>query len=172
MFKDKFGRIALSTNEIFSGLYSGRISDLSSVVFENEQELNRFMSAVKENYDRTESPTSYTNLEISIEEFDQLNQKNWFMPDEYKNMDIEAYLVHVCPKQNYQRLIEELQEFKSRNMLNLLRWLKYFVDTCRKNNVIWGVGRGSSVSSYVLYLLGIHKIDSIKYKLDYREFLR
>jgi DNA polymerase III alpha subunit len=54
----------------------------------------------------------------------------------------------------------------------LLRYLKYFVDTMRANNVLWGLGRGSSVSSYVLYLLGVHKINSMFYDLDIREFLK
>jgi DNA polymerase III alpha subunit len=57
-------------------------------------------------------------------------------------------------------------------MLDLLRWLKFFVDTCRKEGIIWGVGRGSSVASYVLFLIGVHKIDSLKYNLDWQEFLR
>ena len=42
----------------------------------------------------------------------------------------------------------------------------------RDNQVIWGVGRGSSVASYVLYLIGIHKIDSMYYDLPINEFLR
>ena len=67
---------------------------------------------------------------------------------------------------------EELDAFKARNMLDLLRWLKYFVDTCSKEGIVWGVGRGSSVSSYVLYLIGVHSIDPIKFNLDWREFLR
>jgi DNA polymerase III alpha subunit len=87
-------------------------------------------------------------------------------------MDIEGFLANQCPKENYQRLIEELEEFRARNMLPLLKVLKYVVDTLRSNNVLWGVGRGSSVASYVLYLLGVHRIDSVKYKLDWREFLR
>jgi DNA polymerase III alpha subunit len=40
------------------------------------------------------------------------------------------------------------------------------------NRMIWGVGRGSSVASNVLYLLGVHRIDSMFYELDSREFLR
>jgi len=48
----------------------------------------------------------------------------------------------------------------------------YFVDTLRKHNILWGVGRGSSVSSYILYLIGIHRIDSIKYNLNIGEFLK
>jgi len=116
--------------------------------------------------------TSNIDREYPVEDFDQALQQNWLMPDEYKNMDIEGFLVNQCPKENYQRLIDELQEYRARNMLNLLRWLKYFVDTCRKNNIVWGVGRGSSVASYTLYLLEVHKIDSLKYNLDWREFLR
>jgi DNA polymerase III alpha subunit len=50
--------------------------------------------------------------------------------------------------------------------------MKYLVDTLRKNNVVWGVGRGSSVASYILYLIGVHKVDSIKYNLDINEFLK
>jgi DNA polymerase III alpha subunit len=57
-------------------------------------------------------------------------------------------------------------------MLDLLRVLKYTVDTLKTNSIVWGVGRGSSVASYVLFLLGVHKIDSVKYNLDWREFLR
>ena len=48
----------------------------------------------------------------------------------------------------------------------------YLVDYMRKNKIVWGVGRGSSVASYVLYLIGVNKIDSIKYKLECQEFLR
>jgi DNA polymerase III alpha subunit len=57
-------------------------------------------------------------------------------------------------------------------MFDLLFYLKYLVDTLRENKVLWGVGRGSSVASYVLYLIGVHKIDSLKYNLDIAEFLK
>ena len=62
--------------------------------------------------------------------------------------------------------------FAERGMDNVLRFMVYLVDNMRKNNIVWGVGRGSSVSSYVLYLIGVHKVDSIKFKLDIKEFLR
>jgi DNA polymerase III alpha subunit len=48
----------------------------------------------------------------------------------------------------------------------------YLVDVMRENSVVWGVGRGSSVASYVLYLIGVHKIDSVKYNLDFKEFFK
>ncbi len=87
-------------------------------------------------------------------------------------MDIEEFLVNVCPKENYQRLIDELQLYKSHNMIPVLLTIKYIVDTLRKNNIVWGVGRGSSVASYVLFLIGVHKVDSVKYKLPINEFFK
>ena len=102
----------------------------------------------------------------------QVDKSNWFIPDEYKQLDIEEFLVTQCPEQNYPRLIEELALFKQNNMLTVLKTMKYVVDTLRKNNIVWGVGRGSSVSSYVLFLIGIHKIDSVKYALPIDEFFK
>ncbi len=101
-----------------------------------------------------------------------INSAHWFIPDEYKNMDIEGFLVDHCPKENYNRLLEELSLYKKNDMMPVLNTVKYIVDTLRKNNIVWGVGRGSSVASYVLYLIGVHKIDSVKYKLPINEFFK
>lgn len=102
----------------------------------------------------------------------KIDHKKWFMPAEYKDMDIEKFLVDCCPEENYDRLVQELQEYKQRDLLDLLRQMKYIVDILRANNIVWGVGRGSSVASYVLFLLGVHKIDSVKYKLPLDEFFK
>ena len=88
-------------------------------------------------------------------------------------MDIAKWVLDKCTTQDQlQRVGAELLEFQRRDMMLLLKWMKYFVDTCRTNKVVWGVGRGSSVASYVLYLIGVHRIDSMKYNLDWQEFLR
>lgn len=103
---------------------------------------------------------------------EKIDKDNWFIPNEYKTMDIEKYLLDVCPEENYGRLQDELALFRKYNMIPVLKSMKYIVDTLRKNNVVWGVGRGSSVSSYVLYLIGIHRIDSVKYDLPIEEFFK
>jgi DNA polymerase III alpha subunit len=72
----------------------------------------------------------------------------------------------------WKRVEEELEAFRERGMVDLLRYMIYLVDFMRENDIIWGVGRGSSVASYVLYLIGVHKVDSIQFDLDWREFLR
>lgn len=110
---------------------------------------------------------------ISVPDYDALQQRNWHMPDQYKSMDIAAHVLALCTSdQQLQRVGHELLLFQERNMFDLLRYLCYLVDTMIQNHVIWGVGRGSSVASYVLYLLGVHRVDSMFYDLDPGEFLR
>jgi DNA polymerase III alpha subunit len=115
----------------------------------------------------------YVEPNISISEFDKNNQKDWYMPKEYKDMDIAQYVLSLCNTQEeLQRCGNELLMYQDRNLFDLLRYLKYLVDTMEQNNIIWGVGRGSSVSSYVLYLLKVHKVNSMYYDLNVEEFLR
>ena len=101
-----------------------------------------------------------------------VNQENWFIPEEYKNIDIEEYLVNICPKENYDRLVKELEIYHKKNMIPVLKAIKYIVDTMENNNIVWGVGRGSSVASYVLFLLKVHRVDSVKYNLPIEEFFK
>ena len=109
----------------------------------------------------------------SVIEFDTGLQNHWHMPDEYKQLDIAEHVLSLCKSDTeLQRVGHELLLYQERDLFNLLRYLKYLVDLMREHNLIWGVGRGSSVSSYVLYLLGIHRIDSMYYNLDIAEFLR
>jgi DNA polymerase III alpha subunit len=115
----------------------------------------------------------YAFTDMTVEEFDTMKQNSWHMPDEYRRMDIAEYILSLCDSDaRLQRCGEELLLFQERNLFDLLRYLKYLVDTLQANRMIWGVGRGSSVASYVLYLLGVHRIDSMFYDLDAREFLR
>lgn len=167
MISDKFGNPVYQSQDLFDLVYKD-YTDFKEVFVEPSTEIEQF-EQFSELVLKKINPELYN---VSVEAFDQACQTDWFIPAEYASMDIEEFLVHACPEENYQRLIEELAEFRSRNMLPLLRVLKYLVDTFRKNNVLWGVGRGSSVASYVLYLLEVHRIDSIKYNLDWHEFLR
>ena len=103
----------------------------------------------------------------------QVDITNWFIPYEYKTMDIVDWLYQRCPTPEIrERVSEELRLFAKHDMILVLKTMKYVVDTLRANNVVWGVGRGSSVASYVLFIIGVHKIDSVKYKLPINEFFK
>ena len=111
--------------------------------------------------------------EETLEEFDCRLQQTWHMPERYKQLDIAQHILDLCTSDaELQRCGHELLLYQERNLFNLLRFLKYLVDVMVDNQVIWGVGRGSSVASYVLYKLGVHRIDSMFYELDVEEFLR
>ena len=110
---------------------------------------------------------------VTMSVFDQQAQSRWHMPKQYKNLDIAEYILGLCTTEaEMQRCGHELLLYQERDLFNLLRYLKYLVDVMTENKVIWGVGRGSSVASYVLYKLGVHRIDSMFYKLEPEEFLR
>lgn len=115
----------------------------------------------------------YQKPQLSVKEFDKQNQNNWFMPKEYAEMDIAQFILDQANgTAELQRAGEELLLFQERGLFPLLRYLKYLVDTMRKNNVVWGVGRGSSIASFVLFLLQVHRINSLYYDLSIDEFLK
>ena len=168
---DKYSNPIFNEQDIFDALYNGYQFNPADVIFVEERNFEILQlegAAGLRLFEPINSPT------LTSDQVDHAYQEQWNMPEEYKSMDIEAWLQEQCPPWDpeFTRLSEELEAYKARNMLNLLRWLKYFVDTCSKENIVWGVGRGSSVASYVLYLIGVHNIDPIKYNLDWQEFLR
>lgn len=167
---DQYGRTHASSDEVCDLLYKNPDLDLSLFLIDDPHDFNKSRDML-----HVDIPflKGYTDINWSIEEFDTLKQKQWFIPVEYTSMDIAKWLLDQC-KEDYelQRVGEELLLYQERDLFALLKYLKYLVDTMRKHNIVWGVGRGSSVSSYVLYLIGIHKIDSIYYQLSIEEFLK
>jgi|TARA_R110000772_G_C13225097_1_gene432210 DNA polymerase III alpha subunit len=112
-------------------------------------------------------------LKLSVPEFDEILRNKWFMPDEYKNFDIAKFVLDQCTHdEEMQRVGKELLMYQKRGLFTLLQYMKYLVDLMRENNIVWGVGRGSSVSSFVLFLIGIHRINSLHYDLNIEEFLK
>ena len=169
---DKYGRISLTENDIFEGLYSGKITDLSNIEINDQIVCQQFNNSKIQNGDQISELKLFKDLQITKELFDDTNQQQWFMPDNYCP-DLIQEIYRMCKTDEQKdRVSLELELFIQHGMMDLLFYLKYLVDTMRENNIVWGVGRGSSVASYVLYLLGIHKIDSIKYQLDIKEFLK
>lgn len=111
--------------------------------------------------------------QLTLSEFDDIASNTWFIPDEYKHMDIAQWALDQCKEDHeLQRVGEELILYQERDMFPLLRYCKYLVDVMRQNHIVWGVGRGSSVASYILYLIGIHRINSLHYDLSIDEFLK
>jgi DNA polymerase III alpha subunit len=168
---NNYGQVEVTEQEAFEALYTS-VNTLEGVVVDCENVINQYNSARQLNADRIPTLNKLEATEDTIEQFDKRNQSNWFMPDNYCP-DLIQQLYSMCATDEQRdRVSLELELFVQHSMLDLLYYLKYLVDTMRDNKIMWGVGRGSSVASYVLFLLGVHKIDSIKYELDIHEFLK
>lgn len=168
MIVDEYGRVALEEEDIIDIMMTDPTA-MPKTAMVKDVDLTAIRELVDEIYDFQQ----YNKLDVTVPEYDAQNQVNWLMPNEYKDMDIAKWILEQCETEpELQRVGEELLIFQERDLFDLLRYLKYLVDTMRANGVIWGVGRGSSVASYVLYLIGIHRIDSMYYDLSIHEFLR
>jgi DNA polymerase III alpha subunit len=172
MKSDKFGQMIFSEDDVVNLYLQGHdLAVLNHLLVDNTVDLETAAHIL----DNVPAFVRYDELaqQQTLEEWDHRCQANWHMPQEYKQLDIAAHVLNLCQSDaELQRCGQELMLFQERNLFDLLRYLKYLVDTMQKNNLIWGVGRGSSVASYVLFKLGIHRIDSLYYELDPAEFLR
>ena len=166
---DKFGNFILSEKDLIEQ-YLTNTDFFPSRPVQTETHIS-----FDEELDLKNSPIleKFKQSVISVEQFDEQASSNWYMPEDYKNLDIAKYVLDLCEgEEELQRAGQELIIFQEKDSFDLLRYLKFLVDMMRANNIVWGVGRGSSVSSFVLYLIGVHKINPIFYGLSIDEFLR
>jgi len=173
MKTDDLGIPRFSNKDLIDMIYSGNADKCHVVLCEQSDDVDKFNAAMEEQgFDKLQK---YIPLDVDQKTFDSVCQSEWFMPDEYKELDVEAHLLGKIGGKltiEWARCLEELEAYKQRDMYPLLRYMIYLVDYMRENDIVWGVGRGSSVASYVLYLIGVHKVNSIQFDLDWREFLR
>ena len=158
-------------SDVMDLVMQGRqLESLKNMLVDNTVDLEnavQFVDRIPELIKYVEKP------DVILTVFDKEQQATWHMPQEYKDMDIAEYILGLCANEaELQRCGEELLLYQERDLFNLLCYLKYLVDVMTANQVIWGVGRGSSVASFILYKLGVHKINSLYYNLDVHEFLR
>jgi len=173
MKQNNYSEMIFSENDVCDLIMQGRdISSLNRMLVDDTVNLEKAAVLL----DCVPALINYNTLNDNnepLEDFDRRLQQTWHMPQQYKDMDIAQHILDLCKTDaELQRCGHELLLYQERNLFDLLRFLKYLVDTMTDNQVIWGVGRGSSVASYVLYKLGVHRIDSMFYELDVEEFLR
>jgi len=173
MKQNKFSEMIFSESDVCDLIMQGRTLDsLKGMLVDPSVDIEQIVRYV-ENYADTITYPVLHESNVSVAAFDLEQQRNWHMPQEYKVLDIAQYVLSLCSGDaELQRCGQELLLYQERNLFPLLQYLKYFVDVMHENRVIWGVGRGSSVASYVLYKLGVHRVDSLFYQLDVKEFLR
>ena len=165
------GQVVVKENDAIEALYQGK--NISDIIVEDTKWVERY-NTLTDLFDFPENKIKYELAStLSSSEFVDECLNDWNMHAEYYTLNIENYLTERCnTSAELDRVYLELAEFDKRNMIPVLQFLIYFIDKLKQNNIVWGVGRGSSVASYVLYLMGVHRIDAVKYNLDIKEFLK
>jgi DNA polymerase III alpha subunit len=169
---DAWGRTIVQADAIVDFLMRG--VDISSVLVEPTPEIEAYNNWCRK-FDKTQyllaEPGEMTR---SPEEEHAARAASWFISEDIKRIDVRKFLLEeLCKDQVCRdRVNEEMDLFEARELVPLLQLMMFLVDHFRTNKIVWGVGRGSSVASYVLFLIGVHKIDPIKYGLDVHDFLK
>jgi DNA polymerase III alpha subunit len=166
----------------YDGTSTIKSSDVSSFVARGISMEHIFVDILTEEilqYNTLVKSTEQLKIKTEMGEFNT----TWNIPEEYATIDVLKYAKDKLTssvddnissdefKLRFKRILDEYQLYTHYKLLDILRTLIYVINTLTKHNVVWGVGRGSSVSSYILYLIGVHDVDSVLYDLNIKEFI-
>lgn len=163
---DEQGNVVYTKDGLLEIIASGRTLP-DKILTSATDEIVRFNQSATELFEdvRIENQQDLVDIKNRVNKY--------LVPDKYLNFDPLKYVINLCEtEQEIQRTLEEHELYKQKNLLDVLKICKYIVDEFEKNNVITGVGRGSSCASFMLYKLGIHYVNPLKYDIKITEFLR
>lgn len=130
-------------------------------------------------FDETEETIKYNELQEQFGTNRFLINKEperkdeWFVPDKYFKIDLDDYFMDKAKTYAEKDRVQlELKLFRQRKMEKMLYLMMFLVDFMEERDIVWGVGRGSSVASYCLFLIGINDINPIEHNIPIEEFLR
>lgn len=168
---DPWGRVVLQADDLVELLY--RDVDPASLTVADDPRVTRYNDLCRVWDKPGETLHGVAPLDLDPEAERVRRVTDWQVPEPYASLDVRAALLARCTRDSQVHRVEtEMALFEARGLLPLLRLMAWLVDGWRARGVVWGVGRGSSVASYVLFLLGVHRIDPLRYGLEVTEFLR
>jgi len=168
---NKYGQAILSSDVLRELLLQGKNIGHLNVIFDDE--INLFQEFQAELLPETVTFLGEPEEILSFDEFHEKCAEEWIFPVVYQQIDVKAWLHDKCKtQQEIDRVNEEFTLYEEKDLIMLLRLFIFLIEYMRRNNFVWGVGRGSSVSSYILYLIGVHRVDSLKYGLDIKDYLK
>ena len=163
------GDCIFKEQDVIDLIYKNPELDISKLFFELTEQYNNSIKDTGLDLQQLQTvPKRPTPAKV-----DAANIANWFMPQKYYELNVLEWLLNKCQNDTEKKRVEqEYLLFEKKKFIKVLQFLIYFIDTLRANNIVWGVGRGSSVASFCLFLIGVHKINPLQYDLNIAEFLR
>lgn len=167
---NKYSESVFTIDEAITMMQEG--VDLKNVIVDSAYEIEKFQIFSSHLMDE-EIILKSESEGIDVEEYHEVQRNRWNFPDKYKSIDVLEYLLGKTDNPvERERVIMEYKMYEERELIVLLQFLIWLVDHMREHDILWGVGRGSSVSSLCLYLIGINRVNPLKYNLDIHEFLK
>lgn len=108
---------------------------------------------------------------------------DWRIPEKYKTLNIHSMVLEklesLCIDKSDEYILKavnrvelELKYFIETDSIDFIRCIAYIIDFFKERGIFWGVGRGSSCASMVLFLLELHAVDPIFYDLPITDFIK
>lgn len=114
-------------------------------------------------FNMSDIPEQYKDCETSMDLFWELIEEGAaekLMGDELDDMELYS-----------SRIDQEFSIIQKGGFIDYFLILWDIIRYCKENNILTGLGRGSAAGSLISYLLGITKINPIKYNLLFERFL-
>lgn len=161
------GTVLCNVDAAVELLYSGK--SLSQAIFQPNEDIQLYNTS-NEIMDCNLDPLLMADKPC----FDNVQwYECWNTPEPWASISVLDYCIDRCTDDEQRiRVCEEYKLFEEREMIPVLRHLIWMVQNMRERGIFWGVGRGSSVSSYILYIIGINRINPMQFDLDIKEFLK
>ena len=107
----------------------------------------------------------------------------WQIPNKYKTLNVHSLVLDklevLCADKSDEYILKavnrvelELKYFVETDSIDFIRCIVYIIDYFKDRSIFWGVGRGSSCASMVLFLLELHLVDPIYYDLPITDFIK
>ena len=105
---------------------------------------------------------------------DRIHENNDYDSDEFEELKAELYSnkrdQSISDKIHHERLDKEFDYFERNRFQSIILRVHHLIQRFIENDVVWGVGRGSSCSCYVYFCMYVHDVNPIKYQLNFSEY--
>ena len=118
---NNLGESIFDSNDIIDIIYQGHANKVSNLIVEQDPEILQFQTALNTVFQKETTGVDQSS-------FDQNNQHNWAMPQEYKDLDIEQWIYDQGPPwdPDHARIQLELAEFQNLKTTTKSKFVKCF----------------------------------------------
>jgi len=164
---NKLGFPIFSSDDVVDAIYEGHLNSMLEIFCEPDSDITNFNT-----YYKNHKLKIYPDFDISVKDLDNIFQSELLIPERYEQINVLEYILSkASSEEELDRVKFEYDKYYRKGLIHVLKCMIYLVDIMREHDIVWGVGRGSSVGSFILYLIGVHRINPLKYNLDFEEFL-